>query len=89
MLRNTRSSQGAHIKVKVYAPAFSSFQHLDDDNFMELSEGATLNDVFRCLKIPLPLRPFLVCTVNYEKAGLNTPLDNGDVVSFLTPLAGG
>lgn len=89
MLRNTRSSRGTHIKVKVYAPAFSSFQHVDDDNFMELPAGATLKDVFRCLKIPLPLRPFLVCTVNYEKAGLNTPLDNGDVVSFFTPLAGG
>jgi molybdopterin converting factor small subunit len=77
------------VKVKVYAPAFASFQHLDDDSSMKLPEGATLNDVFRRLKIPLPLRPFLVYTVNYEKAGLNTPLNNGDVVSFLTPLAGG
>jgi molybdopterin converting factor small subunit len=77
------------MKVKVYAPAFCSFDHLDDDNVMELPEGATLNDVFQRLKIPLPLRLFPIYTVNYEKAYLGTRLKDGDVVSFLTPLAGG
>jgi len=56
---------------------------------MELEEGACLREVYRHLKVPPPLRPVLVCMVNYERVRRSTPLKDGDVVSFLTPLAGG
>lgn len=77
------------MKVKVYAPALCSYDKLDENSLMELKEGSTLNDAMKNLAIPLPLRPFIICMVNYKKVKLNTPLNDGDVISFLTPLAGG
>lgn len=77
------------MKVRVFAPSYCSFEFVDDDNYMELKEGATLQDVLRNLKIPVHLRPITICMVNYQKVRKNTTLKEGDVVSFLAPLAGG
>jgi len=41
------------------------------------------------LKIPLPLRFSFFCSVNYERAGWNTELKDGDTVAFLFPISGG
>jgi len=78
-----------NMKITVYAPPFVSHDSLDEDGSMELEEGACLREVYRHLKVPPPLRPVLVCMVNYERVRRSTPLKDGDVVSFLTPLAGG
>jgi 3'-phosphoadenosine 5'-phosphosulfate sulfotransferase (PAPS reductase)/FAD synthetase len=34
------------MKVKVNAPAFCSFKHIDENGYITLPEGATLNDVY-------------------------------------------
>ena len=75
--------------VKVYASGFCSFEHIDEDGIMSLPEGASLNDVYKRLGIPFPLRKILFASVNYEHVKLNTKLKDGDVVSLLAPLAGG
>ncbi len=77
------------MNIRVYASGFCSFEHIDDDGFMTLPEGASLNDVYKKLRIPLPLRKILFASVNYEHVKLGTKLKDGDVVSLLTPLAGG
>ncbi|MBP8031620.1 MAG: MoaD/ThiS family protein [Acetobacterium sp.] len=41
------------------------------------------------MKIPLVLQPLVICQVNYQRVKLNTQLKDGDVISFMLPLAGG
>ncbi|MBW2270296.1 MAG: MoaD/ThiS family protein [Deltaproteobacteria bacterium] len=77
------------MNVKVYASGFCSFKHIDEEGIMSLPEGASLNDVYKRLRIPLPFRKILFASVNYEQVRLNTKLKDGDVVSLLSPLAGG
>lgn len=77
------------IRVKVYAPGFISHQHLDEDGYATLPDGATLKSLYRFLKIPLLLRPVLLCSINSEQAQPRTPLKNGDTVSFFFPISGG
>ena len=77
------------MKVKVYAPSFCNLSALDDDGYLLLQEGSTLNRVYKELTIPLPLRPFVTCYVNYKPAKLTQKLTDGDIISFLAPLSGG
>jgi molybdopterin converting factor small subunit len=77
------------MRVRVFAPAFLDLGAVDDDGYMELEEGSSLNDVYKRLKVPLPLRPILFCTVNYGRERLGVKLKDGDCVSFITPIAGG
>ncbi len=77
------------MRVAVYAPPFCDHSGLSAEGFLELSEGAVLRDVFRKLKIPALLRPFLIVTVNYEKSHGSRPLQEGDTVSIFWPISGG
>jgi hypothetical protein len=54
------------IKIRVYAPGFINHDAIDPDGFINLEEGDSLGVLYRKLKVPLPLRPILVCSVNYE-----------------------
>jgi molybdopterin converting factor small subunit len=77
------------MKVKVNAPAFCSFKHIDENGYIILPEGATLNDVYKKLRVPLLMRKILFSAVNYERVKLRTKLKDGDVVSFVTLISGG
>ncbi len=77
------------MNVRVHASGFCSFEHINEDGFMSLPEGASLNDVYKKLRIPFLLRKVLFASVNYEHVKLNTKLKDGDIVSLLAPLAGG
>ncbi len=77
------------MKVKIYASGFCSFEHVDEDGFMDLPEGASLNDVYKKLRIPFPFRKILFASVNYEQVKLGTKLKDGDSVSLIAPPAGG
>ncbi len=77
------------MKVKVYAPLFGKTEMLDDDDYLDLAEGAVLGDVYKKLKIPFLLRNSLVCFVNYEPGKTNQKLADDDIVSFIGPLSGG
>jgi molybdopterin converting factor small subunit len=75
--------------IKVYAPAFINRSALDENGFLYSEETLSLKQLYRLLKVPLLLRPILLCSVNYEQVPMNTPLKDGDVVSFITPISGG
>ncbi|MBW2421766.1 MAG: MoaD/ThiS family protein [Deltaproteobacteria bacterium] len=77
------------MNVKVYTSGIGSGEHIDEDGFMSLPEGASLNDVYKRLRIPFLFRKVLFAAVNYEHVRLNTKLEDGDVVSLLAPRAGG
>jgi molybdopterin converting factor small subunit len=77
------------MKVRVFAPVFGDDACLDEDGFLELPEGARLDDVFRALKVPFPLKRLPLCLVNYQKAKPSDALAEGDVVSFFSIVSGG
>jgi molybdopterin converting factor small subunit len=77
------------MKVRVFASVFGNDACLDEDGYLELPEGARLDDVFAALKIPFPLKRLPLCLVNHAKAKPSTPLADGDVVSFISLVAGG
>jgi len=77
------------IRVRVYAPGFINHESLDEDGFIELTEGCTVGGLCKRLKVPFTIRLVMACSVNYEQAKFSTPLKDGDVVSFLFPIAGG
>jgi len=81
--------KGMKIRVKVYIPSFVDIKKLDTDSKVELSEGATLAALLHELRVPLPLRLSFLYVVNYEQARWNTPLKDGDTVTFLFPVHGG
>lgn len=80
---------GFTIKVKVYVPAFIDHEKVDEDSMVELKDDARMGDLYRLLKLPLPLRLSFLFSVNYEQAKWNTPLKDGDVVTFMFPVTGG
>jgi molybdopterin converting factor small subunit len=77
------------LKVKVFAPAFCDLSAVDEEGYISLKEDATVNALYKKLKVPLALRPFVICTVNYEPAKLTRKLKDGDIVSMLAPISGG
>ena len=77
------------MRVRIYASGYCNFEHIDDDGYMVLPEGATLNDVLSRLGIPRLFRRVLFTAVNYRQAKPDTRLEDGDVVSLLGALSGG
>ncbi len=77
------------MKVRVSAAPFCDHSSIDDRGYIELSEGARLNDVYKKLKVAVFLRPLLLTSVNYDRAKPSTRLIDGDEVSIFWPISGG
>lgn len=77
------------MKVRVFAPSFIDLSALDDDGYLTLGEGATVNTLYKKIKIPLPLRPVVFCAINYKQARLTHKLKDGDIVTILSAISGG
>ncbi len=77
------------MKVRITAPPFCDHSSIDNRGFIELKEGASLNDLYNKLKVTALLRPFLITSVNYEIARPSASLSDGDEVSIFWPLSGG
>ena len=77
------------MKVRITAPPFCDHSLIDNRGFIELKEGASLNDLYNRLKVTALLRPFLITSVNYEIARPSVTLSDGDEVSIFWPLSGG
>jgi molybdopterin converting factor small subunit len=77
------------MRVKIYAAGYCSFDYIEDDGFMDLPDGATLNDVFAKLGIPRLFRRLPFAAVNYVQAKPGTELVDGDVVTLIGAVSGG
>jgi molybdopterin converting factor small subunit len=77
------------LRIKVYSSPFVSSENINSDGYVTIDEGATVNALFKKIKIPLPLRPFMFFTVNHNPAKLTQKLKDGDTVSFFTIFSGG
>lgn len=77
------------MKIKVYPGPFCDSSILDEDGCVEMAAGAVMADLLAMLKCPVPMRWLKLYMVNYQKAGPDTPLKEGDIVSIIAPIAGG
>ncbi|WP_105616173.1 MoaD/ThiS family protein [Vallitalea okinawensis] len=77
------------MRVKVYAPMFIKTVNIDDDGYVELKDGSRVKELLRRIKIPVPLSPLLMCSVNYKPAKVSTPLEDGDIITFINIVSGG
>lgn len=77
------------MKVKVYPGPFCRTDALDEDGFMDIEEGASVSEVIKKLNCSIPVRMLGLFMVNYKKVKLDTKLKDGDVISIITPIAGG
>lgn len=89
MLEMNSRKETLPLKIRVYAPGFCDYTFIDDDGYMTLAVGDTLNDVLKKLKVPLVYRRVLFTAVNYQREGLSYRLKDGDTISILGPLGGG
>ena len=74
------------IKVKVIAPFLIPGQA--EDGFLELPDGARVQDVFRRAHAPLVTHLFPV-SINGKQASRSQKLNDGDLLVVITPISGG
>jgi molybdopterin converting factor small subunit len=77
------------MRIRVYAPRFADHSKIDDDGFVTMPAGATLNDLLKALRVPFRFAAVMFCLVNYERSPLSRALRDGDTVGFLALLSGG
>ena len=77
------------MKIRVTAAPFCDHSLIDESGCMQIKDGASLNELYRLLKIGFVLRPLLLTTVNYDRARPSKRLSEGDEVSIFWPLSGG
>ena len=77
------------MRIKIYATQLCDPSGIDEQGYVTLNEGSTVYGLYKKLKVPFALRPFLFCYVNYERAKLTQKLNDGDVVSMVAILSGG
>lgn len=77
------------IRVKIYAPPWCDDSRLDDKSWVELSEGSTLADAVRLIRMPTLLAKVFHASINGEAKPLNTVLRDGDVIGFFSLITGG
>jgi len=77
------------MKIRISAPPFCDHSRISDSGYIELEDGANLNDLYKYLAMPLILRPLLITSVNYERRRPGYGLNEGDDVSIFWPISGG
>lgn len=76
------------MKVKVFGP-LGLGRNLDEKGWMTLEEGATLKDAVRRLGVPASIAKVVKVALNGEVQPMETPLNEGDVISFFSLIQGG
>lgn len=77
------------MRVKVSVNGIADLSVLEDDEYLQLEDKATIWKVYVKLKIPMHLRPLFKCYLNYKPARMRDRLKDGDEIMFMTLAAGG
>lgn len=77
------------MRIRVFPPMFIEPKGLDENGYIDVEEGMTLKKLMKKIKVPIPLAPLLLCSINYKKASLKEILQDGDVVTFINIVSGG
>lgn len=77
------------IRVKILPPPGCDRSKIDERGWMELPQGATLNDALKKVRCGAALAKLLMASVNGERVPFATELNDGDVVGFFMLCTGG
>ena len=77
------------IRVKILPPLGCDRSQIDERGWMELPQGATLNDALKKVKCTRVQAKLLLASVNGERVPFSTELNDGDVVGFFMLCTGG
>lgn len=77
------------MKVKIIPPPGCSRERLDERGWTELPDGSTVADALKVIRCGKLKAKILLCSCNGERAELKTPLRDGDVIGFFSPISGG
>ena len=77
------------MRIKVFTPLGMHSDRLDERGWMELDEGSTLADALKKLGMPKLLAKTFMVRLNSEELPMNTPLHDGDMISFFSLICGG
>ena len=78
------------MRIKVFPPHGCDRSALDERGWAELSDGASVADVLRLIRCSRIKAKLLLVSRNGERiTDLDTPLQDGDVIGFFFPVAGG
>ncbi len=77
------------MRIRVYSGLFVPSDQLDEDGYLHVEQTITLKQCLQILRCPLWIKLGKLYRVNYQKVPLHTHLKEGDVISFIVPIAGG
>lgn len=77
------------MRVKIIPPPGCRRDLLDERGWVELPEGSTVADALRVIRCGKLKAKLLLCSRNGERADFRTPLQDGDVIGFFSPISGG
>lgn len=77
------------IRVKMFAPAWASYQKIDERGWLELQDGAHLKDALAAIRMPGVMGKLFHAAINGEVMPLETELHDGDVIGFFSLMTGG
>lgn len=77
------------MRVKIIPPPGCSREALDEKSWAELPEGSCVKDALRLIRCGRLKAKLLLCSVNGERKGFDTPLKEGDVIGFFSLISGG
>ena len=81
-----RSSQ---IKVEVECTGLLHIEGLGKNGYVEVKEGATIEDLLQRLKVARDHQEFVTAFINGEEKNRFTSLHENDKVTLLLPIGGG
>ncbi len=77
------------MRVKIIPPPGADRSRLDERCWGELPEGATVADALKLIRCSRLQAMLMLVSVNGERAEFTQTLQEGDVVGFFAPIAGG
>ena len=77
------------MKIKVLPPYGSDRSALDERGWTEMPEGSSVKDVLHLIRCSRLKAKVLLISVTGERSCLDRTLQEGDVVGFFFPIAGG
>lgn len=70
-------------------PPGGSSERMDERGWIELPEGNSVADALRAIHCSRLKEKLLFCNCNGERTNFRTPLQDGNVIGFFSPISGG
>ncbi|MGA7161585.1 MAG: MoaD/ThiS family protein [Bacteroidota bacterium] len=79
----------SQIKVEVECSGLLHIEGLEKGGYIEVKEGATIEDLLQRLHVARDHQKFVTAFINGQEKSRFTPLHENDKITFLLPIGGG